>query len=271
MHPLLLLTLITIILANPQITVFPTLNRINQITTYIFTFNIGNTSILPGTAMIIFPSSAYSFNSSTGITSCYDSTNTSNLFGCTIRNSSAFSFRWTVPMADQIYMSINSIKNPSYVDNYQIALTFVSDAGSTFTPVYGTINSLLPDELVSCGMAFAPAFTNSYSAVTFSIVNKSPIPAGASIQLTFVGYTPSINSSSVSISVTNGSSFINTSASSSVIGQFVLLPSLFTTAVPASTSLVFRLSFLMSPPTTASSFSITILTYASTNFQYKID
>ena len=141
----LLLALITIVLADPQITVFPLLNKINQITTYIFTFNIGNTSILPGIATIIFPSSAYSFNSSTGITGCYDSTNTSYLFGCTIKNSSAFSFRWSVAMGDQIYMSINSIKNPSYVDTYQVALTFLSDGGTAFTPVYGSINSLQPD------------------------------------------------------------------------------------------------------------------------------
>lgn len=120
-------------------------------------------------------------------------------------------------------------------------------------------------------MTFAPTYTNTYSAVTFNIVNKSPIPAGGSIQLTFTGYTPSINTSSVSISVTNGSTYINTTVSTSVIGQFLLLPSFFTTAVPASTTLVFNLSFLMSPPTTGSSFSITILTYASTNYQYKID
>jgi len=186
-------------------------------------------------------------------------------------NSSAFSFRWTVAMGDQIYMNINSIKNPSYVDDYQVAFTFSSDAGLAFTTVYGYITNLIPDELASCSMAFAPTYTNSFSGVTFSIVNKNPIPAGGSIQLTFVGYTPSSNTSSLMVSVTSGSTYINTMVLSSVIGAYILLPNFFTNTVPASTTLVFKLSFLLSPPTTASSFSMTILTYASTNYQFKID
>jgi hypothetical protein len=272
MHALFLLTFITITQADPLITAFPSNKKINQITSYILTFNIGNNSILPGDATVVFPSSAFSFNSSSGITDCYDGTNTTNLYGCTIKNSSAFSFRWTQAMGDLIYMNINSIKNPSYVDDYQVAFTFSSDAGFPFTTVYGYITNLIPDELTSCSMAFAPTYTNSFSVVTFSIVNKNPIPAGGSIQLTFVGYTPSSNTSSMSVSVTTGGTYINTTVVSSVIGAYILLPNFFSNAVPASTTLVFKLSFLLSPPTTASSyFSITILTYASTNYQFKID
>ena len=271
MLALLLLALITIAQADPLITAYPSNKKINQITTYILTFNIGNNSILPGTATIVFPASAYSFNASSGITNCYDGTNTTNKYGCSIKNSSAFSFRWTGTMVDQIYMNIDSIKNPSYVDDYQVAFTFTSDGGSSFNTVYGYITNLSPDELTSCSMAFVPTYTNSFSAVTFSIVNKNPIPVGGSIQLTFVGYTISSNTSSLSVSVTNGSIYINTTVVSSVIGAYILLPNFFSTAVPASTTLVFKLSFLLSPPTTASSFSMTILTYASTNYQLKID
>lgn len=267
---LLLAAFITIIRSDPQITVSPSLNKINQVTTYVFTFNIGVTSILPGTATISFPSPAYSFNTSS-ITSCYDSTDTSILFGCTLTNSSAFSFRWTSAMSEQIFMSISSIKNPSYVDNYAVSFSFVSDSGTPFTTVSSSINSLQPDELTSCSMSFSPTFTNTYSAVTFSLVNKSPIPAGGSLQLTFVGYTPASNGTSLSISVTTGASFINASSISTLIGAYYLLANFFTTAVPSSTTLVFTLSFMLSPPTTGSSFSITMLTYASTNFQYKID
>jgi len=105
---LLLAILITMVRSDPQITVLPTLSKINQINTYLFTFSVGTTSILPGTATIMFPSPAYSFNTSTNIT-CYDSSDSTKTFNCTYFNNSAFSFRWNDSLGDSVYMAIDSI------------------------------------------------------------------------------------------------------------------------------------------------------------------
>ena len=143
---LLLATLITNTLADPLITVSPSSVKINQVSTYQFTFNVGTTSILPGTATIVFPSPAYNFNTSNGITSCYSTANSAVLFGCSIFNSSAFRFTWTVNMTEEIYMSINSITNPSYVDNYAVSFAFESsNLSMSFATINTSIKSLQPD------------------------------------------------------------------------------------------------------------------------------
>jgi hypothetical protein len=214
---LLIATFIIMVRSDPQITVLPTLNKINQINTYLFTFSVGVTSILPGTATIVFPSPAYSFNASTGITNCYDSSDSSKTFNCTLANSSAFSFRWNASLNESVYMAIDLIKNPSYVDYYVVNFTFVSDSNTPFTTISSSISSLQADELTSCSMSFSPSYTNTLSAVTFSIVNKNPIPAGGSLQLTFSGYTPTSNSSSLGISVTAGGSSINNSSITTLV------------------------------------------------------
>ena len=214
---LLLATLITMVRSDPQITVLPTLSKINEVNTYLFTFSVGATSLLPGTATIVFPSPAYSFSASSGITNCFDSSDNTKLFSCTLVNSSAFSFRWNDTMGESVYMSISSIKNPSYVDYYTVYFAFASDNGTAFTTISSSITNLQPDDLTSFSISFSPSYTNTLSAATISIVNKSPIPAGGSLQLTFVGYTPTSNTSSLGISVSTGSGSINTTCVSTLL------------------------------------------------------
>lgn len=269
---LVIAAIITIGLSAPQITVYPSVNTINQLATYVFTMNIGDASILPGIASINFDTSVYSFTNSTGIKGCYDSTDNSVLFNCYAFNTTSIAFNWTEAMGNQIYLNISDIKNPYYVSNFDVSLNFASDKGSPFTAVSGTINSLQPDTLTSCSMTFSPTYANSYSAVTFNIVNKNPIPLGGSLQLTFNGYTPASNSTNLAISASTGAAYINTTAITSSVSTFFGFSNFFKAAVPASTSLSFTLSFFLNPPTTSSTlYNITILTYATTSYQNKID
>ena len=46
-----------------------------------------------------------------------------------------------------IYLNVSSIKNPSYVSNFDVKLDFVSQALTAFTPVVGTISIFQPDKL----------------------------------------------------------------------------------------------------------------------------
>jgi len=267
-----LAALIIIAQSIPQITVYPSLNTINQLATYVFTLNIGDTSILPGTATLAFDSSVYTFTNSSGVTGCYDSTDSSILYNCSASSSSSISFKWSAAMGVQMYLNISSIKNPSYVSNFDVTLSFVPNGGGSFTSVVGTINSLQPDTLSSCSMTYSPSYANSYSAVTFSIVNKNPVPTGGSLQLTFNGFTPGSTPTNLAISTTTSAAFINTTALTSSVGVYYAFSNFFKAAVPAATTLNFTLSSFLNPPTTASgNYSITILTYASTSYQNKID
>jgi len=269
---LVITAIITISRSSPQITVYPSLNTINQLATYVFTLNIGDPSILPGTATLNFDSSVYSFTNTSGITGCYDSTDNTALYNCYASTSSSISFTWSAAMGVQIYLNISSIKNPSYVSSFDVTLNFASNGGSTFTPVVGTVNSLQPDTLVSCSMTYSPSYANSYSAVTFSIVNTNLVPSGGSLQLTFNGYTPASSPSNLAISVATGAAYINTSTLTTSAGVYFGFNNFFKADLPASTSLKFTLSSFLNPPTTSSSnYSITILTYASTSYQNKID
>ena len=267
---LVLLALFFLNQSIPQLTVYPSVNTINQLATYVFTLNIGDSPTLPGIATLTFDSTVYSFTNTTGITGCYDSTNSSILYNCYASSASSISFSWSVNMSIQVFLSINNIKNPYYVSNFNVALSFST---GSFSPVSGTINSLQPGSLATCSMAYAPSYANSYSAVTFSLVNSNRIPIGGSLQLTFAGFTPASTPANLAISPSPGAaSYINTSALTSSVGVFYAFSNFFKSEVPASTPLTFTLSSFLNPPTTSTAnYSITVLTYASTSYQNKID
>ena len=266
--PLLVLaTFITIVSPSPQISVLPSVYTINQVATYRFTINIGNVNTFPGLASLTFNSSVYDFTNSPGIPNCYSSISNSTRYNCAA-SGATISFNWTSSYGKIIFLSIDSIKNPSYVSNFNVTLSY--GTGGTFTPVVGTINTLQPDTLLSCSMSYSPSYTNSYSAITFNIVNKNAIPSGGSLQLTFNNYTPASNTSNLAITTTN-STFINTSTVTTNTGSYFGFNNFFKDSV-TSASLSFTLSFFLTPPTTSSTFySITILTYSSTSYQNKID
>ena len=267
--PLLVLaTFITIVSPSPQISVLPSVYTINQVATYRFTINIGNVNTFPGLASLTFNSSVYDFTNSPGIPNCYSSISNSTRYNCAA-SGATISFNWTSSYGTVIYLNVDSIKNPSYVSNFNVTLSY--GTGGTFTPVVGTINVLLPDTLLSCSMSYSPSYTNSYSAVTFNIVSKNDIPSGGSLQLTFNNYTPASNTSNLAITTTN-STFINTSTVTTNTGSYFGFNNFFQSNVTANASLSFTLSFFLTPPTTSSTFySISILTYSSTSYQNKID
>ena len=124
-------------------------------------------------------------------------------------------------------------------------------------------------------MSYSPSYTNSYSTITFNIVNKNSIPPGGSLQLTFNNYTAASSTSNLAINTTD-SNLINTSTvtttSTTTTGSYFGFNNFFKTNVTANTPLSFTLSSFLNPPTTSSTFySITILTYYSTSYQNKID
>ena len=115
---------------------------VNQPAQYNFNLNIGTTSIIPGTATLVFDSTAYSFTATTAVTGCFNTIDTSTLYNCILVNSSAISFRWTNTMDSLTYISFSTFNNPTYVNNYAVTLSFVSDGGSAFNSVSTTISGL---------------------------------------------------------------------------------------------------------------------------------
>lgn len=265
--------LLLILLIKPtetaaSITVSLGQNTINQQVQYTFQLTLGTTGITPGTATLTFNSSGYTFANSSAISNCYNTLTPTTLYSCYASSSTSISFRWLSTMSSPLYLSINPLTNPPYVDNYTVSFDFYADSSVTFQTVYGTINTLQPDTLTSCSMSFSPNYTNTLSNISFTMVNKNSIPSGGSLQLTFNAYTPSY--STLAIYTTSG--YINIASTITPSGSVFFMSGFFSSTVPAGTTLAFSIAFINTPPTIGSSlYSITILTSAKSNFLNKID
>lgn len=264
-----LLVLLSVSNSQASITVTPSSNIINQPAVYTFILNLGSSTNRPGTATLSFNATGYSFSNDTAITGCYNAITTSTRYYCWASSSTTISFRWNTTMSSPLYLSISTITNPTYVDNYVVGFSYVPDVTASFTTLYFTISSFQPDSLTSCSMSFSPNYTNTLSNITFTIVNKNSIPAGGSLQLTFSGYTPTASS----LAIYSSSSSVNTSAVITFDGSSVFfMNGFFRTLIAAGTSLSFSIAQIEGPPTISSSlYSITILTSAKDSFFYKID
>ena len=164
-------------LAQPQtLTINPASNIINQNVQYTFQISLGATGITPGTATLTFDPTVFTFTNSTAITGC-SNTITNTPYSCFASSANAISFRWTTSMPEgssPLFLSINPLTNPPYVNNYTVSFDYTSDAPTgTFSTISNTITGLQPDSLTSCAMTFSPAFTNSLSTITYTIVNKN--------------------------------------------------------------------------------------------------
>ena len=262
-------------LAQPQtLTINPASNIINQNVQYTFQISLGATGITPGTATLTFDPTVFSFTNSSGITGCSNSIQPSTLYSCVASSANTISFTWTTAMPEgssPLFLSINPLTNPPYVDNYTVSFDYAPDSGATFATISNTITGLQPDSLTSCAMTFSPAFTNSLSTITYTIVNKNSIPAGGSLQLTFNGYSPT-NTSSLVVDPLTSSLLINSGATITSSSSVFFFSAFFSTLVAAGTTLTFSVGTITTPPTTSSSlYSITILTSATTSFLNKID
>ena len=273
MHLLLLaltLALLLLPIHPATLTVNPAGNTIAQSVQYSFQINLASAGITPGLATLTFDPAVYSFTNTTAITGCFNTISVTTLYSCYASAANKISFRWTTAMSatSPLFLSISSLTNPAYVDNFTVSFDFAPDSGATFSTVTSTITGLQPDTLTSCAMSFNPNYTNTLSTVTFTVVNKHKIPSGGSLQLTFNGYTPT--SSSLTISAASAS--INTGVAAVVTGSVFSFSGFFSSLVPAGSTLTFSIGSIMSPPTTASSlYSITILTSATTSYLNKID
>jgi hypothetical protein len=252
--------------AQASVTVSPGSNTINAAVIYTIQLNLGNTGIAPGTATVTF-NSGYTFTNSSALANCYDTVSPSTLYSCYASSSNAISLAWTAGMGTRLVFSISTISNPAYVDNYTVAFSFAPTSGATFQTVTTTINTLQPDALTSCSLSFAPTYATSASTLSVTLTNKNAILAGGSLQLTFAGYTPTYSSPSVS----SASPYVS-SVTPTPSGNVLFLSAVFTSAVPASTSITISISNVAAPPTTGSGlYSVTLLTSAKSSYLYKID
>ena len=179
LYHLLLVTLsaLLIVLSQQQtLTINPSSNTINQNVQYTFQITLGAIGITPGTATLTFDSTVFSFTNTTAITGCSNAITTSTLYNCYASSSNSISFEWTTSMPEgssPLFLSINPLTNPPYVDNYTVSFDFAPNSGATFATINNQITGLQPDSLTSCSMTFSPNSTNSLSNITFNLVNKN--------------------------------------------------------------------------------------------------
>ena len=106
--------------SSASITVLLGSSTINQATIYGFTIILDSTAILPGLATLTFNASAYTFTNSTSITNCYNTLAPGTLYSCYASSSNSISFRWTASMGTPLYLSISTLTNPAYADDYVV-------------------------------------------------------------------------------------------------------------------------------------------------------
>lgn len=242
-------------------------NTVNKVSNYSFTLFTSITS-LNGTATLTFPSAGYNIVTSSALTSCYDTSNSAIALNCTVTSTTTITFR---VISATIFLSIdNAITNPPYVDDFTISFDYTADDSTTYATQTAVLNTLVADSLTSASLSFSPVTTNTQSNLTVTMVNTNSIPSGGSVQLSFIGYTPTYTS--LTFYPLTSSAYMTSSPTITDSGNDLLLSAVFSATVPAGTTLTFMVGSIKTPPTTSTAaFSVTILTSAKNNFINKID